>query len=138
MNNQTKFHIALHVSDINRTTSFYRDLFGQEPVKIKEDYAKFELDNPGLVISFLQKPDEVQAGFGHLGLRVLSEKELSDKKALIEGKLQIALEEQNTNCCYAHQDKFWVNDPDGYEWEIYYVKEDSGQQEKRHQLSMCC
>lgn len=139
MKDQIKFHIALNVSDISKTTSFYKALFGEEPVKVKEDYVKFELENPGLVISFIQSPAKVSANFGHLGLRVESEKELYDRKTFIEGKIQIELEEQNTNCCYSHQDKFWVNDPDGYEWEVYYVRRDKTEaQEKRHQLSSCC
>lgn len=138
MNNQSKFHIGLHVTDVAATINFYRDLFGAEPVKVKADYAKFELDNPGLVISFIQSPAKVSPVFGHLGLRVASAEDLAQRKSVIEEKLEIVLEEQNTSCCYALQDKFWVNDPDGYEWEVYFVKEESEPQTKRHQLSACC
>ncbi|MBV6643919.1 MAG: VOC family protein [Cyclobacteriaceae bacterium] len=136
---QNKFHIGLHVSDIERTVVFYQDLFGVEPVKVKTDYAKFELDNPGLVISFIQSPAEnILPLFGHLGLRVNSTQHLRDKKQAIEKRLEIALEEDNTACCYAKQDKFWVNDPDGYAWEVYHFKEDVEQKEKKYSASPCC
>lgn len=138
MNDQIKFHIGLHVSNIENTVAFYQDLFGTEPVKVKEDYAKFELDNPGLVISFIHAPGEVSRNFGHLGFRVLSANELKEKRTLIEGKLNIALEEQNTNCCYSRQDKFWVNDPDGYQWEVYHIKDETPLSNKKHELSACC
>jgi len=138
MNNQIKFHIALNVSEIGATVDFYKGLFNAEPVKLKDDYAKFELDEPGLVISFIQAPDKISSHFGHLGLRVANEAQLAKRKEEVEKKLQIALEETNTNCCYAQQDKFWVNDPDGYEWEVYHFKKDVDKNDKRPQAVACC
>lgn len=136
MTNQLKFHLSLFVTDIQVSTEFYKTLFGQDPVKVKQDYAKFELDNPGLVISFIQKPDEVKPNFGHMGFRVESKEVLDHKKQILGKKLAIALEEENVACCYATQDKFWVNDPDGYEWEVYYFIEDLKQ--KNHSSVACC
>ena len=109
-----KFHIGLNVADIEQTTNFYKRLFGQEPVKVEKGYSKFELDNPGLVISFIESKNP-SPRFGHMGIRVNSAEELASKKAELEAVMKIELEEKNTSCCYAVQNKFWVKDPDGYE-----------------------
>ncbi|MFT4833748.1 MAG: catechol 2,3-dioxygenase-like lactoylglutathione lyase family enzyme [Marinoscillum sp.] len=138
MKNQIKFHIGLNVSNIQKAIKFYETLFESKPVKVKPDYAKFELDEPGLVISFIEVPSKTAPSFGHLGLRVNGSEELKERKSKIEGNLEIALEEENSDCCYALQDKFWVSDPDGYEWEVYYVKDDVDKNEKRVQLATCC
>ena len=121
---QFKFHIGLNVSDIEQTTNFYKRLFGQEPVKVEKGYSKFELENPGLVISFIESKN-VSPTFGHMGIRVNSDKELAEKKAELESLIEIELEETNTSCCFAVQNKFWVKDPDGYEWEVYHFLKDA-------------
>ena len=133
----SKFHVALHVSDISKTIAFYEALFNTPPIKTKTDYAKFEINNPGLVISFIETPGKVAPGFGHLGLRVESEEILKGRKEEISEKIDIALEEENTNCCYARQNKFWVNDPDGYEWEVYHMVEDVEKNDV-HIEATCC
>jgi len=136
---QFKFHVGLNVSNIEQTINFYKRLFGVEPVKVKSDYAKFELDNPGLVISFIESKTP-SSKFGHLGIRVNSDVELAERKQAIEPLIDIKLEEKNTSCCYAVQNKFWVNDPDGYEWEVYHFLEDAKDQggRKENELVTCC
>lgn len=136
---QFKFHIGLNVSNIEQSTEFYRNLFGQEPIKIEQGYSKFELDNPGLVISFIES-SKIGPQFGHLGIRVNSQAELAEKKKSIQSLIDIKLEEKNTTCCYAVQDKFWVNDPDGYEWEVYHFIKDaeSDLSAKSNELVGCC
>ncbi len=137
MEKQNKFHIGMHVSDIQKTVDFYQHLFGAQPVKQKDDYAKFELDNPGLVISFIESPGKVGHQFGHLGIRVNSQEELESKKKDVSNYLQITLQEEATNCCYAIQNKFWVNDPDGYEWEVYHFLEDV-ENKPKYSVASCC
>lgn len=138
-----KFHIGLNVSDIDQTTNFYKRLFGQDPVKVEERYSKFELENPGLVISFIESKTP-SPHFGHLGIRVNDHEELVQRKKEIEKHINIELEETNTSCCYAVQDKFWVKDPDGYEWEVYHFLKDAdnmgGRQgdETKKDLVACC
>ncbi|WP_258103065.1 ArsI/CadI family heavy metal resistance metalloenzyme [Marinoscillum sp. MHG1-6] len=134
----SKFHLSLFVSDIDKTIQFYTRLFGFEPVKTKSDYTKFELDNPGLVISFIESGDKVSPQFGHLGFRVSNDAELEKKKSELSQYLEIELEEQNVACCYAKQNKFWVNDPDGYEWEVYHFIEDVEQNEPKYSAAPCC
>jgi len=140
--NQFKFHVGLNVGDIEKTVSFYQKLFGTNPIKVEKDYAKFELENPGLVISFIES-NKVSPQFGHMGIRVNSQEELEERKKAIESQIEIQLEENNTSCCYAVQNKFWVSDPDGYEWEVYhFLKDDnklkSDQVEGQKELVGCC
>ncbi|NQZ75928.1 MAG: hypothetical protein HRT61_07425 [Ekhidna sp.] len=77
-----------------------------------------------MVISFIESK-EPSPQFGHLGIRVSTEEELKERKKNVESLLTIELEETNSACCYALQNKFWVKDPDGYEWEVYHFLQDS-------------
>ena len=136
---QQKFHLSLFVSDTKKTVNFYTKLFGIEPGKVKADYAKFELTDPALVISFIQAPEKVQSNFGHLGFKVHSTQEVEERKAALRSSdIEIGLEEQEVACCYAKQDKFWVNDPDGYEWEVYHFIEDVNRNEEKYTAAPCC
>ena len=139
---QFKFHVGMNVSDIEKSVPFYQKLFGADPIKVEKDYAKFELDNPGLVISFIQS-DKASPQFGHLGIRVNSQQELDKRKQEVESQLEIALEEKNTSCCYAVQNKFWVKDPDGYDWEVYHFLKDDNKlkndpSKDQKELVGCC
>lgn len=136
-----RMHVSLYVSDIEKTTLFYTNFFGVEPQKVKPLYAKYILDNPSLIISFVENKERVQSNFGHLGFQVETVEELN--KRLWDAKLKnlVAKEEIGTNCCYAKQDKFWVNDPDGVQWEVYYFHEDAEFNDPRFESSeakACC
>lgn len=117
-----KTHVALRVTDLDRSLAFYRAMLGAEPVKHKADYAKFDLENPGLNLTLNLSPGvEAKGALSHLGIQVESAEAV---KAAI-ARFQIAglatFEEHNTDCCYALQDKVWVTDPDGTRWEIFVV-----------------
>ncbi|MFY0643748.1 MAG: VOC family protein [Bacteroidia bacterium] len=134
-------HVSLYVSDLGKTINFYNQFFGQTPTKIKTAYAKYELDNPSLVISFIENKERVSTNFGHLGWRVSTEEELKKYMELSESKGIIDLVEEGTSCCYAVQDKFWVNDPDGTAWEVYYFHEDSEFNDPKYsngESNACC
>lgn len=120
-----RMHVSLYVSDIQKTIKFYTEFFGQLPSKEKSKYAKFTLDNPSLIISFVENKDRVQQNFGHLGFQVETIEELNSRLARARSKGLVSKEEIRTNCCYAKQDKFWANDPDGIQWEVYYFHEDA-------------
>ena len=105
-----RMHVSLYVKDVNATTDFYQKFF--------------ELENPNLIISFVENETEVQPLFGHLGFQVGTVEELNLRLEAIKEFDMNTLEETGTSCCYAKQDKFWVTDPDGYRWEVYYVHED--------------
>jgi catechol 2,3-dioxygenase-like lactoylglutathione lyase family enzyme len=119
-----RMHVSIYVTDIASTVNFYSTFFGQPATKVKKGYAKYELTNPGLIISFVENPERVSGNFGHLGIQVGSKEEMDSKLETARTQGIVSLEEIGTACCYAVQDKFWVTDPDGVQWEVYYFHED--------------
>lgn len=121
-----KSHLSLYVSDIGKSADFYTRFLGLAPIKTRADYAKFELTDPALVLSLVQNPERVQANFGHAGIVVDHKEAVMDWLTQAKARgVEISLIEEQTRCCYALQDKFWVQDPDGVQWEIYTFLEDS-------------
>jgi len=118
-------HVSLYVTNIQESINFYSKFFNQDPEKIKPGYAKYLLNQPPLIISFVENKDRVQSNFGHLGFQVETLEELQLRTELAKSLNLISKEEKNSNCCYAKQDKFWVNDPDNIQWEVYYFHEDA-------------
>lgn len=136
-----RMHVSLYVSDMAKTVAFYNSFFGTEAVKVKERYAKYILESPSLIISFVENKERVQENFGHLGFQVETVEDLNLKLWDAKKKNLVAKEETGTNCCYAKQDKFWVNDPDGVQWEVYYFHEDvefNDPHFESTEASVCC
>jgi len=119
-----KPHLALTVSDLERSLPFYRALFGAEPVKVRTGYAKFELVDPVLNLTLNEGPRGSELGaFNHAGIQVSSTDDvLMARMRLQQGGLA-TFDEMDTTCCYARQDKIWVHDPDGTPWEVFAVTE---------------
>jgi catechol 2,3-dioxygenase-like lactoylglutathione lyase family enzyme len=119
-----RFHLSLNVSDLAKAVAFYRVLFNREPAKLRADYAKFEPDDPPLVLSLEPTPRAVGGPLNHLGFR------LGDSKALVDMQWRLEMagihsqREEGVECCYARQTKFWVHDPDNTLWEVYTLDED--------------
>lgn len=128
-----RMHVSLYVADLAATVRFYDAFFGQPAAKIKPGYAKYVLDAPSLIISFVQNPARVASNFGHLGFQVETVAEMEQRLEAARQAGLVAREEMGTSCCYARQDKFWVNDPDGTEWEVYYFHEDAEFNDPRYQ-----
>ena len=122
-----RFHISLPVSDIARSTAFYRTLLCAEPVKARIDYAKFLPEALALNLSLHHSPAAVHSVVPvHVGLEFLDRASLgAAHQRLLEAGL--AGERTTSVCCYANQDKFWTRDPDGYRWELYVLLEDTEQ-----------
>ena len=136
-----RMHVSLYVSNIAKTTEFYTVFFGQEPAKVKPKYAKYVLESPSLIISFVENKERVKQNFGHLGFQVETVEDLNLRLWQAKKKNILAKEETGTNCCYAKQDKFWVNDPDGVQWEVYYFHADADFNDPHYELSStsaCC
>jgi catechol 2,3-dioxygenase-like lactoylglutathione lyase family enzyme len=136
-----RMHVSLYVSNIQQSVNFYNSFFGVEPVKIKSNYAKYILDKPSLIISFVENKERVQQNFGHLGFQVETIEELNTRLEHAKQKGLVSKEETGTNCCYAKQDKFWANDPDGVQWEVYYFYEDAEFNDPHYEMkeaSACC
>jgi catechol 2,3-dioxygenase-like lactoylglutathione lyase family enzyme len=119
-----KFHVSLNVSDLQRSLAFYQALLGSEAAKAYPDYAKFELEEPPLVLSL--KPQRAVKGgpLNHLGLRVKSVEELQEIQRRLEAAGYRPSRQDDVRCCYAHQTKFWVADPDDTLWEVYLLHGD--------------
>ena len=130
-----KMHVSLYVSDLQRSIEFYDRFFGQQPEKVAHKYAKYILDQPALIISFIEKPERVQANFGHLGFQVATEEILRSKLDWAREKGLVDREEIGTTCCYAVQDKFWATDPDNIQWEVYYFHKDAAFNDPKYDLS---
>ena len=134
-------HVSLYVSDISKSVEFYTQFFGQEPAKVKSAYAKYVLEKPSLIISFVENKERVQSNFGHVGFQVETLQELDAKLADARMKNLVSREEIGTNCCYAKQDKFWVNDPDGVQWEVYFFHADAEFNDPHYEMNTadaCC
>jgi catechol 2,3-dioxygenase-like lactoylglutathione lyase family enzyme len=118
-------HVGINVTNLEESIVFYTKLFGQEPVKVREGYAKFLVEDPGLNFTLNLRNEVSGNQLNHFGIQVAnSEEVLYHKRRLEEAGLQ-TMEEMNVTCCYAVQDKFWVTDPQGNKWEYFYPKEDS-------------
>lgn len=120
-----RFHVALHVTDLERSVAFYRDLLGLEPDKRHAGYARFLLGTPPLVLSLNEVP-ELEPGnrLAHLGIRLGAPADLAAARARLVGAGHAVRDQEQVLCCHAVQDKFWVRDPDGNEWEFYRVTDD--------------
>ncbi len=121
----SRVQLALNVNDIDEAVSFYTRLFGAEPAKRRPGYANFAINEPPLKLVLLEHPG--QGGtLNHLGVEVDSTAAVDAQQARLAEAGLAAVDERDTTCCYARQDKFWVTgSPGGERWEIYAVLEDS-------------
>ncbi|WP_020532326.1 ArsI/CadI family heavy metal resistance metalloenzyme [Flexithrix dorotheae] len=136
-----RMHVSYYVSDLEKSVAFYDAFFNKPADKIKAGYAKYILEQPALVISFIENKERVNANFGHLGIQVETKAELEQYLQLAKEKGLVEKEEIGTACCYAIQDKFWVNDPDGVQWEVYYFHEDAEFNDPQYETKsaeVCC
>ena len=119
-------HLALTVSDVDRSIEFYRALFGIEPSKVRPGYAKFEVREPGLNFTLNEGERDGELGaFNHAGIQVASTDDFLRARArLVEAGLA-TFDEMDTTCCYAKQDKIWVTAPDGESWEVFVTHAES-------------
>ncbi len=137
--NNSRIHFGIGATDLDKSISFYKELFQAEPSKIKEDYAKFELDDPSinLAIGLKKGSSEPVSNVSHFGIQVKSSEVVNAARERFEKLgMPVKVEEQRI-CCYAVQDKIWVNDPDGNEWEIFVVT-DYNSDLKSDKESECC
>jgi catechol 2,3-dioxygenase-like lactoylglutathione lyase family enzyme len=117
-------HLSINVTNLKKSIAFYKVLFGKEPSKCHDDYAKFDVDNPPAVFALV--PGTVGHGgpLSHMGLRLTNEADVRVVQRRLEAAGIVTRNQTNTRGCYALQTKVWVEDPDQNLWEIYIVKED--------------
>jgi catechol 2,3-dioxygenase-like lactoylglutathione lyase family enzyme len=120
----SRVQLALNVSDLESAIAFYSKLFGADPAKRRPGYANFAIVDPPLKLVLMENPG-VSDRLNHLGVEVESSQQVQQAHdRLQQSGLSVDSEDQVT-CCYAVQDKVWVQDPDGADWEIYVVLADS-------------
>lgn len=120
----TKFHLSLNVGDLARSIKFLEALLGMKPAKQRSDYAKFELNDPPLVLSLEPRGVAGVGALNHLGFRMSNSAALVEAQRRLEATGMLTQREEGVECCYARQTKFWITDPDGTLWEVYVLEED--------------
>jgi catechol-2,3-dioxygenase len=142
-NNQIKTlkaHLALNVKDVKQSTEFYKKMLGIEPSKVRTGYAKFDVHNPPLNLTLNQVPFNERGALSHLGIQVSSTDDVLKMRDNWIAMGLVTKDEMQTDCCYAVQDKTWVHDPDGNEWEVFVVLEDNLPEKPAAscELNTCC
>jgi len=134
-----RMHIHVAVDNIERSIVFYNALFGQEPTKIKDDYAKWMLNDPR--VNFAISNHNEKLGVNHLGLQVDAAEELTAVRGRMKKADMAMFDEGKTECCYAQSDKSWVQDPAGIPWEAFQTMAEAefySDHQANSQESSCC
>lgn len=114
-----RLHVHVAVEDLGKSISFYSTLFGAKPSVLKDDYAKWMLDDPR--VNFAISNRVRAAGIDHLGIQVETTAELTELAGRLKAAGEVTLDQEATTCCYAKSDKAWVNDPSGVRWETFHT-----------------
>ncbi len=114
-----RFHVHIHVQDLQASIAFYSRLFSAQPARIETDYAKWMLEDPR--VNFAISTRGSKPGLDHLGFQVDSAEELVEMKAAAQNADMAVLDEGETTCCYARSDKHWITDPQGVAWEQFHT-----------------
>ena len=112
-----RFHVHLHVEDLQRSIAFYTRLFGAEPARVEADYAKWMLQDPR--VNFAISTRGGKPGLDHFGFQADSAEELATMRAAAQAAEMAVLDEGETTCCYARSEKHWILDPTGVPWEHF-------------------
>ncbi len=134
----SRVQLALRVTDLEGSIAFYSKLFGTKPAKRREGYANFAIAEPPLKLVLIEGDAGEDTRLDHLGVEVASTEEITAAQARLAGDGLATATEENVTCCYAVQDKVWVDDPDGAPWEIYTVLEDSETFYGASEPAECC
>jgi catechol 2,3-dioxygenase-like lactoylglutathione lyase family enzyme len=121
----SRVQLALNVSNLQEGIAFYSKLFATEPAKVRPGYANFAVTDPPLKLVLIEDATQTPGTLNHLGVEVATTEEVSAAQARLSGEGLPTATEENTSCCYAVQDKVWVDGPGGEPWEIYTVLADT-------------
>jgi catechol 2,3-dioxygenase-like lactoylglutathione lyase family enzyme len=133
----SRIQLALRVSDLEGSIAFYSKLFGAEPAKRRAGYANFAIEEPPLKLVLIEGEADQPTVMDHLGVEVFSSDDVIAATSRLTDAGLVTLTEDNTECCYALQDKVWVRGPGQEPWEIYVVKADADTLTKASD-SACC
>ena len=113
-----RFHVHVSVDDLAASVRFYSTVFAASPTILKDDYAKWMLEDPR--INFAISRRETKSGLDHLGVQVESDAELTELRKQVAAVELAALDQPNAECCYVRSDKYWTTDPQGIAWETFH------------------
>jgi catechol 2,3-dioxygenase-like lactoylglutathione lyase family enzyme len=130
----SRVQLALNVSDLDAAVDFYSKLFATEPAKRQPGYANFAIAEPPLKLVLMENASAAGT-VNHLGVEVATSDEVASAQVRLSDEGLATAVEDNVSCCYAVQDKVWLDDPDGASWEIYTVLADI---ESRDGTETCC
>jgi catechol 2,3-dioxygenase-like lactoylglutathione lyase family enzyme len=134
-----RLHVHVAVANLPESIRFYSTLFASEPSVLKDDYAKWMLDDPR--VNFAISKRSAETGVRHLGIQVEDRSELRDVYSRLEQADRPVLDEGATTCCYAKSEKSWIEDPQGVKWETFLTSGESttyGSEEPTMPLTACC
>lgn len=114
-----RFHVHVSVDDLDANIRFYSSVFGVPPAVVKDDYAKWMIDDPR--VNFAISMRGAQPGLDHLGVQVESDDELAQMRGQVQQAQIAALDQTGAACCYAKSDKYWITDPQGIAWETFHT-----------------
>lgn len=114
-----RLHVHVSIDDLDRSIGFYAALFGAAPSVVKDDYAKWMLEDPR--VNFAISGRGREAGVDHLGIQVDSGEELAELAGRLKAAGETTRDQEAATCCYARSDKAWVNDPSGLRWETFHT-----------------
>jgi catechol 2,3-dioxygenase-like lactoylglutathione lyase family enzyme len=115
----SRLHLHIAVDDLARSIGFYSTLFGAQPAVVKDDYAKWMLDDPRVNLAISSRGRA--AGVDHVGIQAETGEALAAIAARLKAAGETALDQTATTCCYARSDKSWVTDPSGVRWETFHT-----------------
>lgn len=114
-----RLHVHVSVEDLDRSTAFYATLFGAQPTVVKDDYAKWQLEDPK--VNFAISTHGGRVGVDHLGIQVDEGAELAVLAERLKAAGETTFDQEAATCCYARSDKSWVSDPSGLRWETFHT-----------------
>src|SRR4051794_8891982 len=136
----SRVQLALNVDDLETSIDFYRRLFDAEPAKVRPGYANFAVAEPPLKLVLIENPGK-GGSINHLGVEVEDVDTVDTIQSRLAASGLASVDERDTTCCYAKQDKFWVQGtPNGESWEVYTVLADSPtpNDEDQQEGAVCC
>jgi catechol 2,3-dioxygenase-like lactoylglutathione lyase family enzyme len=131
-------HLALTVTDVERSIPFYEALFGLRPEKVRPGYAKFSVPEPAINFTLNEGERAGLGAFNHAGIQVASTEDVLAARERLAAAGLATFDEMDTTCCYARQDKIWVNDPDGTPWEVFATHADTDEEGEPAAAAACC
>jgi catechol 2,3-dioxygenase-like lactoylglutathione lyase family enzyme len=133
-----KPHVSINVRNAPESIAFYTKMLGIEPAKVRTGYAKFDVQNPPLNLALNEVAYGERGALSHMVLQVASTEDVLAVRERWAAAGLLTRDEMQTDCCYATQDKAWVSDPDGNQWEVFVVLKDNLPEKSEAGVSACC